>query len=45
MCFYVCMKTDVKHARDNTCKRANGNRLLAFGLDEKLTFTTSIVFC
>jgi len=43
-CFYVCVKIDVKHARENTCKRAHGNGVPAFGLDEKLTFATFTVF-
>ena len=44
-CFHMCVEIDVKHARENTCKRANGNRVHALGLDEKLTFATTIVFC
>ncbi len=37
------VEIDVKYALENTCKRAHGNRDLAFGLDEKLTFVTFTV--
>ena len=42
--FHVCVKIVVNHAREHTCKRATRTRVHAFGLDEKLTVATSIVF-
>ena len=44
-CAHVCVNIVVIYARENTCQRGNRNRILAFGLDEKLTFVTSIMFC
>ena len=38
------MDIGAKHARENTCKSKHGTCVLAFGLDEKLTFAMPIVF-